>query len=346
MVGKRQLEQDPLVTVVVPNTAARSLHLCQLFEELLKDNFESESSKLTGQVKICYDDSLSVRGNLDLSPSLPVMQWITKERDDPTGWKTEPFFLIFLGSNRFEELGRKTSDQRQFLKEVLQIPTGLDPFTFLSSRGRRARILVYNERKKPSASSGNPEVRRMEEKKLTKMVTWLEVMTEGLSFGRSLKPEECALAAVRATKSVIDAATKEDYAYIVTDELSGDQVVNWYPKKSGPPATVTKNESHTGLHLLWQKHLQQVSKRVGIEQAKVIASDPDFQSPHRLFETYRRASDERGESLLQSKQVRPSGSSRDIASLGSGACLGPDISKKVHTMFTVKGDGLTYLQDK
>ena len=30
--------------------------------------------------------------------------------------------------------------------------------------------------------------------------------------------------AVRATKSVIDAATKEDYAYIVTDELSGDQV--------------------------------------------------------------------------------------------------------------------------
>ena len=48
MVGKRQLEQDPLVTVVVPNTAARSLHLCQLFEELLKDNFESESSKLTG----------------------------------------------------------------------------------------------------------------------------------------------------------------------------------------------------------------------------------------------------------------------------------------------------------
>ena len=67
------------------------------------------------------------------------------------------------------------------------------------------------------------------------------------------------------------------------------QVVNWYPKKSGPPATVTKNESHTGLHLLWQKHLQQVSKRVGIEQAKVIASDPDFQSPHRLFETYRQA---------------------------------------------------------
>ena len=87
---------------------------------------------LLGQVKICYDDSLSVRGNLDLSPSLPVMQWITKERDDPTGWKTEPFFLILLGSNRFEELGRKTSDQRQFLKEVLQIPTGLDPFTFLS----------------------------------------------------------------------------------------------------------------------------------------------------------------------------------------------------------------------
>ena len=26
--------------------------------------------------------------------------------------------------------------------------------------------------------------------------------------------------------------------------------------------------------------------------------------------------------------------------------VGPDISKKVHTMFTVKGDGLTYLQDK
>ena len=54
MVGKRQLEQDPLVTVVVPNTAARSLHLCQLFEELLKDNFESESSKLTGTTGTYY----------------------------------------------------------------------------------------------------------------------------------------------------------------------------------------------------------------------------------------------------------------------------------------------------
>ena len=76
---------------------------------------------------------------------------------------------------------------------------------------------------------------------------------------------------------------------IIKHISASTQVVNWYPKKSGPPATVTKNESHTGLHLLWQKHLQQVSKRVGIEQAKVIASDPDFQSPHRLFETYRQA---------------------------------------------------------
>ena len=62
---------------------------------------------------------------------------------------------------------------------------------------------MYNERKKPSASSGNPEVRRMEEKKLTKMVTWLEVMTEGLSFGRSLKPEECALAGIINIKSFL-----------------------------------------------------------------------------------------------------------------------------------------------
>ena len=62
---------------------------------------------------------------------------------------------------------------------------------------------MYNERKKPSASSGNPEVRRMEEKKLTKMVTWLEVMTEGLSFGRSLKPEECALAGIITIKNFL-----------------------------------------------------------------------------------------------------------------------------------------------
>ena len=74
---------------------------------------------------------------------------------------------------------------------------------FFCSRGRRARILVYNERKKPAASSGNPEVRRLEEKKLTKMVTWLEVMTEGLSFGRSLKPEECALAGIITIKSFL-----------------------------------------------------------------------------------------------------------------------------------------------
>ena len=64
MVGKRQLEQDPLVTVVVPNTAARSLHLCQLFEELLKDNFESESSKLTGMYYVLVRTLYIVKSNI------------------------------------------------------------------------------------------------------------------------------------------------------------------------------------------------------------------------------------------------------------------------------------------
>jgi len=347
MGGKRQLDADAnLSTVLVANSSTRSLQFCQILEELLKETVESDTSKIKGQVKICYDDSLKIYDGCPTT--VPTIQWITKNKSDGRAdtWETEPFFLTLIGSNAFEDLSRNCRRPEDLIKGVFQLPsTSPDHLRFLHHR--QARVLVYDERKRPNSKHSNPEVKRLEDKNMFKRITECEVMAN-ISFCQGLKVADAAMVAVRATKSVLDAVTKDDFTYVVTDGATGEERINWYPKKAGPPAQVTKNDSHTGLHLLWQKHLQQISKRVGIEQAKVIASDPDFQSPKNLFETYRRCASRggEGETLLQHKQTRPSGSSRDVASLGSGQSLGPDISKKVHTMFTVKGDGLTYLQEK
>ena len=299
-------------------------------------NFYFTIMCLLGLVKLCNDNTLSIYDGCPTS--LPVIQWITKVKDE-SRWKTEPFFLVLVGSNSFDDIARSSRTSDNMLGQIFQLSSS-QKLDFLGNR--QARIVVYDERKRPNGSK-NPEVKRLEDKKAFNLVTGCEALAN-VSFAQGLKPDQVASLIVRASRSVLDAVSKDDYDYVVQDPDTGVEHVNWYPKKSGPPAQVTKNDSHTGLHLLWQKHLQQISKRVGIEQAKVIASDPSFQSPTCLFDTFRRHGSA-GETLLQSKQTRPSGSSRDIASLGSGQCLGPDISKKVHTMFTVKGDGLTFLQD-
>jgi len=333
---RQQNPDDKLAVILVANSAARALPSCQIMKELLQEAVESESSKISGLVKLCYDDTLSIYEGCP--SSLPVIQWITKVKDE-SRWKTEPFFLVLVGSNSFDDIARSCRTSENMLGQIFQLSSS-QKFDFLGNR--QARIVVYDERKRPNGSK-NPEVKRLEDKKAFNLVTGCEALAN-VSFVQGLKPDQVASLIVRASRSVLDAVSKDDYDYVVQDPDTGVERVNWYPKKSGPPAQVTKNDSHTGLHLLWQKHLQQISKRVGIEQAKVIASDPSFQSPTCLFDTFRRHGSA-GETLLQSKQTRPSGSSRDIASLGSGQCLGPDISKKVHTMFTVKGDGLTFLQD-
>ena len=76
-------------------------------------------------------------------------------------------------------------------------------------------------------------------------------MLANVSFVQGLKPDQTATVAVRATKSVLDAVTKEEFDYVVTDPATGEERVNWYPKKSGAPAQVTKNDGHTGRIYFW-----------------------------------------------------------------------------------------------
>ena len=97
--------------------------------------------------------------------------------------------------------------------------------------------MVYEERKRPNRQGSNPEVKRLEDKKMFGLVTGCEVLAN-ISFCQGLKAADAAMVAVRAAKSVLDAATREEFAYVVTDGATGEDKINWYPKKSGPPAQV------------------------------------------------------------------------------------------------------------
>ena len=81
----------------------------------------------------------------------------------------------------------------------------------------------------------------------------------------------------------------------------------------------------------------QISKGLGIEQAKVITSHPEFASPSATIDTFLKASDEKeGEKILTNIQVRPSASSRDFMSLSARSTVGAEISKKVYHMMTAE----------
>jgi len=223
---KRQSNpDDSLAVILVANSAARALPFCQILEELLKEAVESETSKVSGQVKMCYDDSLTICD--DCPPSLPVVQWITKAKEG-SSWKTESFFLVLIGSNSFEDIARNCRTSEDMLAQIFRLSTA--QFDFLSNR--QARILVFDERKRPNASrSSNPEVKRLEDKKTFGLVTGCEVLAN-VSFVQGLKPDQTATVAVKATKSVLDAVSKEEFDYVVTDPDTGEERVNWYPKKS------------------------------------------------------------------------------------------------------------------
>ena len=148
---------------------------------------------------------------------------------------------------------------------------------------------------------------------------------------------------LRSTKSILDClATAQPPSMYQSD----DGKITWYPpsaKKIGNTVAVAKNNGHLGLHLIWQKGLMQISKGLGIEQAKVITSHPEFASPSATIDTFLKASDEKeGEKILTNIQVRPSASSRDFMSLSARSTVGAEISKKVYHMMTAE-DGNLFL---
>ena len=125
-----------------------------------------------------------------------------------------------------------------------------------------------------------------------------------------------------------------------------DGQITWYPpsaKKIGTTVAVAKNNDHLGLHLLWQKCLMQISKGMGIEQAKVITSNSDFTSPATTIDTFLQADNEKeGEKLLTGIHIRPTASSKDFMSLSARSNVGSEISKKVYRMMTTE-DGNTII---
>ena len=127
---------------------------------------------------------------------------------------------------------------------------------------------------------------------------------------------------------------------------SEDGKITWYPpppKKIGSTVAVAKNSGNLGLHLLWQKSLMQISKGMGIEQAKIITSQSDFASPSTAIQTFIRANtDKEGEKLLTAIQVRPNASAKDFMSLSARSNVGADISRKVYRMMTAE-DGDIYI---
>ena len=87
----------------------------------------------------------------------------------------------------------------------------------------------------------------------------------------------------------------------------------------------------------------QISKGMGIEQAKVITSHADFASPSATIETFMKTNDEKeGEKILTNIQVRPSASSKDFMSLSARSTVGAEISKKIYHMMTTE-DGNLFL---
>merc|ERR1712150_228632 len=120
---------------------------------------------------------------------------------------------------------------------------------------------------------------------------------------------ECAVQVLRSTKSVLDCLASPQ---VPSMYKSDDGKITWAPpsaKKIGNTVAVSKNSGHLGLHLIWQKCLMQISKGLGIEQAKVITSHADFASPSATIDTFMKANDDKeGEKILTNIQVRPSAS--------------------------------------
>ena len=97
-------------------------------------------SIFSGQVRICYDDSLRISDGCP--SSVPTIQWITKAKSDASGrpltWRTEPFFLALIGSNAFEDISRNCRRPEDLLKGVFRL-AGASPDDLSFLRERQAR---------------------------------------------------------------------------------------------------------------------------------------------------------------------------------------------------------------
>ena len=148
---------------------------------------------------------------------------------------------------------------------------------------------------------------------------------------------------MRTTKSVVDCLGTPQPP---TTYYSTDKQISWQPppaKKIGTTVAVAKNNGHLGLNLVWQKSLLQISKGIGIEQAKIITSHSEYASPCSAIETFLKAdSIKDGEKQLANIQVRPNASQKDFMSLSARNTVGAEISKKVYHMMTTD-DGNSFI---
>ena len=328
--------QDPLTAVVMfdQNLMDNHSEFIRLAIQRLEQQFENDKSVRTTSRYLNFPNSV---------------EWITPKTDEngkkiPNEWKQENFLLLIMKSSFISECIRTAFNRDQSLNNLLSsmlLGTKFD-------EKKSVKIVVLKEegagsngataKKKKRLSHLNMKLNRIEEGKLfewlikCQVVNGVEICLEPKSL------EELAGEILRATKSVVHTATIQNDEVFVTG-------VNdvWIPRKSGPPVAISNTGGqYVGLLLLWQRHLMQISKAIGCEQAKVISTDDNFSSPTQCIQTYENCPTQKEGELVLSKScvIRPPGAVKDLLALrGSRPNIGPDTSRKVYrVMSSTNGD--------
>lgn len=283
----------------------------------------SETFAESGKVK-CLTEKLDIDNSI---------QFLTKKSDSSTDWRTEKHVLVLYPALSFAQALRSnpSMNAEQLLIEILgQIPNP-----------ECDRIHIFLHKQKSRTGSGDSDKTLEAELNRLLLDKALELSSEALIMYKTdlnLEPLDDSGAtqrALRTTKSILELIQMRSTLPTNNDEDDLSSYGSWYPKKSGPPVSVSKNK--IGLHNLWQRYLMQTSKTLNIEHAKVIAADPGFASIDRTMDTYAPClnDEKKAVELLSTKPLRPAGATIAGPALGrSRPSVGPETSRKVFKVLT------------
>lgn len=233
---------------------------------------------------------------------------------DSDRWSYLNYLVLIMSPDecwsKFREAGRSPG---RFLRALLG--AGNPPKPDL-----RLRLLLVNDRPRTGGMDNNAS------DMLVDLEASHHVEVEAVADVNAL-----VLDLVRCTKSVLSLV---DLRKSQDSTNYGD----WVPKKGVSSVSVSNNEEHTGLKLLWQKMLALTSRSIGIEEAKVIAADRRFSSPRNCIETFLQDPQE-AQAALMATSLRPSGATGDVVSMRVRQKVGKEASRKVYrTLVSLDGD--------
>lgn len=327
MAGKRSSKkEDPLSAVVI------------LDKTLLITN-PALSNQIIMQLSAEFRETGSVKSTAKITTVPNSIQWITVKTNASgkktfNEWRQENYTILPISASFFSQCLATAFQGRPHLEDLLplildgnQVPDDSD-----------VRVLVYRDEEcdaKKTKSYLNTDLKRKEEEQLYSWTVQCHVL-HGVSVSHEPKPvEEVIAEIVRATKSILKKheAMKEEELFL----SSGPKSDVWIPRKSGNPVSVTtSNGQHVGLMHLWQRHLMEITKVIGVEQSKSISQNENFSAPMRAFAAYEGMTPKEGEEFLsKSCIVRPPGSTREkLALRGARPNIGPETSRKVYKYLT------------